>query len=262
MKDILRSILFSLSIVIASLVIGNSITLAAKIIANSIQAKEADASAKVISELGKTIKEKDFVRPRKVAPDVVMPEAVGVKKIEGVGIGTNPIKGNANAPVLMVEFSDFQCPFTKRFYQETFPQIEKEYIATGKVKFAYRDLALGFHPMAKPAAIVARCAGSQGKYWQMFDKLLTGDSLDKEVFKKYAQELSLNMKAFEDCQDSPQIKEVVENDVEDAGKFGAQGTPSFFINGSFIGGAYPFDTFKKLIEEELAGTLEETQHKH
>ncbi|MEW6008328.1 MAG: DsbA family protein [Candidatus Omnitrophota bacterium] len=256
MKETLRTLSVVLSIIGASAIIGNSINQSAAIIASSIKTKEADTQTKIISELVKMLKEKDLAQPKEVQPTARMPEVAGSKKVEGVGVGTNPSKGNDNAHVLMVEFSDFQCPFTKRFFQQTFPQIEKEYIETGKVKFAYRDLALAFHPMAKPAAIVARCAGKQGKYWQMFDKLLTGNSLDKETFKKYAQELGLDIKAFEDCQENPEIKEAVEADIKDAEKFGAEGTPSFFINGRFVGGAYPFDIFKKIIDEELTKPIE------
>ena len=255
MKDPLRSLLFSFSIVIASVVIGASIIRAAKIIGNSIKAKEADGSAKIISELVKTLKEKDLGWAREAAGIRRMPEAIGSKKVEGVTAGTNPIEGNAKAPVLMVEFSDFQCPFSKRFYQQTFPQIDKEYIATGKVKFVYRDFPLGFHPFANPAAVAVRCAGKQGKYWQMFDKLLLGNSLDKETLKKYALELGLNVKTYEECQDAPEIKGAVESDLRDAEKFGVQGTPTFFINGRVISGAYPFDVFKKIIEEELAKSV-------
>jgi len=252
MKDVFRTFIFSLSIIIAALVIGFSVIRAAKIIGDSIKAKQADSSARIVSELVKVLKEKEPSGSREAAEYRRMFESIGSKKVEGVTVGTNPLKGNAKAPVVMVEFSDFQCPFTKKFHQQIFPQIEKEYIATGKVKFAYRDLPLGIHPSAMPAAIAVRCAGKQGNYWQIFDKVLAGDSLDRETFKKYAQESGLPMKAYEECLDKPEIKEAVAEDLKDAEKFGALGTPSFFINGRFVSGAYPFDVFKKIIEEELS----------
>ena len=215
MKDIVRSLMVSFAIVLASAVIGTSILRAAKIIGNSIASQGRFVSVKDFAEMIKSLKSRDSDRPESAARRR-MPETIGIKKVEGVTIGTNPVKGQVNAPVTMVEFSDFQCPFSKRFFQETFPQIEKEYISTGKVKFAYRDLPLGFHPLAKPAAIAVRSAGVQGRYWQMFDKVLQGDSLDRGTLKKYAQELGLNLKNFEKSLDDPLLKEAVENDLKDA----------------------------------------------
>jgi len=251
MKLFSRDSLFSFSVIISALIIGVSIIQAARIITESAKSKEVDILLKSVSELDRMLKEKEAVLP-KGAVEKKKTEAVGSRKVEGVGIGSNPIKGNVNAPVLMVEFSDFQCPYSKKFYQQVFPLIEKEYISSGKVKFAYRDLPLGFHSMARPAAIAARCAGKQGKYWQMFDKIISSGSLDNEALKKYAQELGLNMKAYEDCLSKDEFKGALDIDIKDAAKFGVSGTPGFFINGRFVNGAYPFETFKKIIEEELA----------
>ena len=251
MKDAWRSLLLPSSIVVASVIIGIGMICSAKIIGESIKTKGNDPSVKIIYELARALNEKDPGRILGAPINRKMPEVMGSKRIDGVTVGTNPIQGIASAPVLIVEFSDFQCPFSKRFYQETFPQIEKEYISTGKVKFAYRDFALNFHQFAKPAAILARCAGKQGKYWQMFDKLLMGNSLDNEVFKKYTRELNLNLNLCVKCQDMPEINEAVNRDTTDAGTFGVEGTPSFFINGRFINGAQPYEVFKKIIEEEL-----------
>jgi len=251
MKVLSRDSLLSFSIIIGALIIGISIIQGARIIADVVKSREVDILLKSVSELDRMLKEKEAVLP-KGAVEKKKTEAVGSRKVEGVGIGSNPIKGNVNAPVLMVEFSDFQCPYSKKFYQQVFPLIEKEYISSGKVKFAYRDLPLGFHSMARPAAIAARCAGKQGKYWQMFDKIISSGSLDNEALKKYAQELGLNMKAYEDCLSKDEFKGALDIDIKDAAKFGVSGTPGFFINGRFVNGAYPFETFKKIIEEELA----------
>ena len=251
MKFFSRDLLISFSIIIAALIIGISLIQSARIIAEGAKAREIDILLKTISNLDKALKEKGAVTPKGAGENRKMPE-IGSRKVEGVTAGSNPIKGNVNAPVLMVEFSDFQCPYSKKFYQQAFPQIVKEYISTGKVKFAYRDLPLGFHAQAKSAAIAARCAGKQGKYWQMFDKIISASSLDQEALKKYAQELSLNMKVYEDCLAKDGFKEELEADIKDAAKYGVSGTPGLFINGRFISGAYPFETFKKIIEEELA----------
>ncbi|MDD4939586.1 MAG: DsbA family protein [Candidatus Omnitrophica bacterium] len=254
MKDSLRISLLISAMIFISAILGLSMVLSARIIGESIKASQDAASDKILSELAllkKTIN--DATAPAGTGQAVNAPPPAGSKRVEGVLAGANPIKGNAGAPVLMVEFSDFQCPFSKRFYNDIFPDIEREYISTGKVKFAYRDFPLGFHDLAKPAAIAARCAGKQDKYWQMADKLILNDSLQKDAIKTYASELGLDLKAFEECQADPLIKEAVDADIKDAGKFGIEGTPSFFINGRLVIGVYPFEEFKRIIEEELRG---------
>lgn len=251
MKFLSRDSLLSISIIIAALIIGGSIILGAGIIAKSSKGKDSDILIKTIFELGKQLQEKNTISPRAPMAEPKRPD-IGSRKVEGVGVGTNQLKGDVKAPVLMVEFSDLQCPFSKRFNEQVFPLIEKEYISKGKVKFAFRDYTLAFHAQAKPAAIAARCAGKQGKYWQMFDKIISGGVFDNDSFKKYAKELGLNMKAYEDCQNAKECTEAMEADIKDAEKFGISGTPGFFINGRFVNGAVPFEVFKKIIDEELA----------
>jgi len=255
MKNTWRGLELPCSIMVASVIIGIGMIWAAKIIGDCIIVRNNDSSAKITYELAKALNEKNTGRIAEVPIDQKIPEVMGSKKVDGVTVGTNPIKGMVSAPVLMVEFSDFQCPFTKGFYQQTFPQIEKEYISTGQVKFVYRDFPLNFHQLAKPAAILARCAGEQGKYWQMFDKLLRGNSLDNEIFRKYTQELNLNLNLCEKCQNMPEINEAVDSDIKDAVKLGVEGTPTFFINGRLVSGAQPYQVFKKIIEEELAKSV-------
>jgi len=250
MKEKVLSV--SLAIMIASAVIGICVLRAAHIVADSLKAHETGTSARIASEVARMINNKEPGGSRDAAEYRKMLDAIGSRRVEGVSTGTNPMKGAAGAPVVIVEFSDFQCPFSKRFYQQTFPQLDKEYIATGKVKFFFRDLPLDMHQFAKPAAIAARCAGQQGKYWEMFDKLLKGDTFDQATMKRYAQELGLNMKAFEKGLEDPAIQQAVENDLKDAQGFGAQGTPTFFINGRFINGAAPLEVFKRIVDEELA----------
>jgi protein-disulfide isomerase len=188
------------------------------------------------------------------ADDKRMPSTPGIKKVEGVTAGTNTIKGEVNAPVLMVEFSDFECPFSKRFYKETFPKIEKEYISTGKVKFAYRDYILPFHPLAQPSAIASRCAGKKNKFWEIFDKLSNSEKLDQDVISMSAKAVGLDKDEFSKCMNDPSLKKEVKNDMEEAVKFGVSGTPAFFINGRMVVGAVPFEAFKQIIDEELNKT--------
>ncbi len=179
--------------------------------------------------------------------------APGSTRVEGVTAGENQIKGNINAPVLVVQFSDFECPFSKRFYKETFPRLEKEYISTGKVKFAYRDFPLAMHPGAFPVAVASRCAGKQNKYWEFFEKINNIDAPDSSAaIRQASQAIKLNTKDFDSCMNDSSVQAKVKNDMDAGSKLGVSGTPAFFINGRFLPGAYPYEAFKQIIEEELA----------
>jgi protein-disulfide isomerase len=160
-----------------------------------------------------------------------------------------PIKGAKDALVTIVQFSDYQCPFCSRV-EPTMDKIMEEY--KGKVRVAWRDLPLPFHPNAMPAAIAARAAGDQGKFWEMHKKLFADQQhLDRETFEKHAQELGLNMGKFKAALDAQKGKEQIEADAAAGNKIGARGTPAFFINGKFLSGAQPFESFKAKIDEEL-----------
>ena len=163
--------------------------------------------------------------------------------------------GDANAPVTIVEFTDYQCPFCQRAFETTFPQIKEAYIDTGKVRYLTRDLPLAFHGNAKAAALAARCAGADGKYFEMHDTLfdnqddwIVGNPDDK--FKQYASELGVG--GFDTCYDSGQFEDVVDADLALASRVGATGTPTFFINGVQVVGAQPFSAFETVIEAELS----------
>lgn len=255
MKSIRQDLFLPISIIAASLILGASLIFAAKIIAVRLSGKEQSGSTrKMLDELVRTINEQNTARPAAAGKRA---DSAGNKRVAGVIAGTNRIMGDSRAPVLMVEFSDLQCPFTRSFYRQTFPLIEKEYISTGKIKFAFRDFPLEFHSSAMPAAIAVKCAGKQGKYWKMFDKLMLSPSLDEESLKKCAREAGLNMKSYEKFRNSNDIGREIENDIKDARRFGVRGTPAFFINGRFVSGARSFAVFKKIIDEELAGSAGE-----
>ncbi|RME53646.1 DsbA family protein [Candidatus Woesearchaeota archaeon] len=165
----------------------------------------------------------------------------------------DPVKGNPDAPVTIVEFSDYQCPFCGRHFQQTYPQLVKDYIDTGKVKLVYRDFPLSFHPEAQKAAEAAECAGEQGKYWEMHDKLFQNQqSLGVANYKKWARELGLDGSKFDTCLDSGKMANEVKKDMADGQAAGVRGTPSFFINGRPVRGAQPFSVFQGIIEDELA----------
>ena len=168
--------------------------------------------------------------------------------------------GDENAPVAVIEFSDFQCPFCRSFWRDTLPGIKSQYIDSGKVKFVYRDFPLDFHPGAMPAAQAAECARDQEKFWEMHDKIFSeqdkqgGGTVQfvAEDIKKWASEIGLNTGEFNSCLDSGKYAEEIGNDIKDGQAAGVSGTPGFFINGRLVVGAQPFSAFKAIIDEELA----------
>src|SRR3989344_1230452 len=169
-----------------------------------------------------------------------------------VSVDDDAFIGEENAPVTIVEFSDYQCPFCERFYLQTLDQLKKEYIDTGKVKLVYRDFPLDFHPNAQKAAEAAECAGEQNKYFQMHDKLFENQvALDTDDLKKYAKDIGLNTAQFNTCLDTGKMASEVESDYQEGVNYGVSGTPAFFINGKLIEGAQPFSVFKQAIDAEL-----------
>jgi len=169
-----------------------------------------------------------------------------VQKIE---VGKAPAKGPANAPITIVAFSDFECPFCGRVLP-TLKQVEDEY--KGKVRIAFKHQPLPFHANAKPAAAAAMAAHEQGKFWEMHDKLFANQrALDRTSLEKYAEELKLDMGKFKAALDSGKYNAQIEADSAEGMRVGANGTPTFFINGRTVVGAVPFDNFKRVIDEEL-----------
>jgi len=176
------------------------------------------------------------------------------KEVERVNVSAedDPTKGSKNAKVTIIEFADYQCPYCGYFFTKVLPEVEKNYIKTGKVKFVYRDFPLNFHQNAQKAAEAAECADKQGKFWQYHDKLYQDQKvLDTESLKKYAAELKLNTDSFNKCLDSGEMAGEVQKDFEDGTKYGVSGTPSFFINGIPLEGAQPYSAFEEIIKEEL-----------
>ncbi len=172
------------------------------------------------------------------------------KTIFPVQAGNSPSKGPKDAPLTVVVFSDFQCPFCGRV-EPTLTQMEKEY--AGKIRMVWKNYPLPFHQNAGPAAEAALAADAQGKFWPMHDKLFANmQALDRPNLEKYAQELGLNMSKFKADMDSGKFKSTVEAETKEGSTLGVTGTPAVFINGRKISGAYPFETFKKIADEELA----------
>lgn len=164
----------------------------------------------------------------------------------------DPFKGDANAPVTIVEWSDFQCPFCSRFYKDTLSQIEEKYVKTGKVKLVYRDFPLSFHPFAQKAAEAAECANEHGKFWEMHDKIFDNQAtLSIENLKTWAGVIGLDTGSFNDCLDSGKMAGEVQKDLNDGTSAGIRGTPGFIINGVSISGAQPYANFEAAIEAAL-----------
>lgn len=186
-----------------------------------------------------------------------------------VSIDDDPVLGDKNAKLTLIEFSDYECPFCKRHFDQSFAQLKKEYIDTGKVKLVYRDLPLSFHdPMATKEAIAANCAREQGgdnTYFQYHDEIFkrtksNGNGLAVDDLYTIATDLGLNSNALKTCVDSEKYKDEVSKDLADATKVGASGTPTFFIGkstsdgiitGTKIVGAQPFSAFQAEIDKQL-----------
>jgi protein-disulfide isomerase len=185
-----------------------------------------------------------------------------------VSVDDDPVLGDKNAKVTLIDFSDYECPFCKRYFTDTYPQLKKDYIDTGKIKMVFRDLPLNFHANAAREAEAAECARKQGGdtvYFQYHDQIFTkttsnGTGLALDQLPIIARDLKLNVNQFQQCLDSGEFKSEVEKDLADAAKVGATGTPTFFIgksttNGEIdaikLVGAQPYSAFKTIIDEKL-----------
>ena len=162
----------------------------------------------------------------------------------------DPVRGSPTAPVTIVEFSDYQCPFC-RIVAPTLRKLVEDY--GDRVKLVYKDLPIvTIHAQAAKAAEAAHCAGDQGRYWEYHDALFANQgTLDVPALKKYAAALQLDDAQFTECIDSGRHAAVVSNSLERARAMGLDSTPTIFINGRMIAGAYPYERFASLIDEEL-----------
>jgi len=164
--------------------------------------------------------------------------------------GGNPYWGPKNAKVTIIEFSDYQCPYCGRA-EKTIKQIKEKY--AGKIRLVFRDFPLSFHPNSQKAHEAAGCALEQGKFWPMHDKLFENQqALEVDKLYGYASELGLDAEKFKACLDSGSRSAEITGDQKAGAAAGVSGTPAFFINGRFVSGAQPFDTFAEIIDEELA----------
>ena len=182
-----------------------------------------------------------------------------------ISVDNDPIIGDPEAPITIIEFSDFQCPFCARFHIQTLPSIMEEYIDQGKVNLVFRDFPIqSIHPNALPAAVAAECANEQGKFKEMHDVLFEKQNewnrqetnVVVSQFIQYAIELEIEKEIFESCISSGKHIDEIRKDLEDGRDYGITGTPGFFVGNEEIGfielkGAQPFDSFKKVIDVQL-----------
>jgi protein-disulfide isomerase len=177
----------------------------------------------------------------------------------------SPVMGNADAPVTMIEFTDFQCPFCRRYSNGTFSQIIKDYVKTGKVRYVVRQFPLKpIHPKAVKASEASLCAGDQGKYWEMHDRIFKQTrSFEQEEWVRLAEGLGLEMSSFRDCLENGMKTSEVERDIKEGTALGMSGTPGFFLGRTdpenpdkfkaveMIRGAQPYPQFKRTIDKLL-----------
>lgn len=169
---------------------------------------------------------------------------------------TRHFRGDPNAPVTIIEFGDFQCPFCGRFFAQTEPQIDKQYIQSGKVRFAYFNFAF-LGQESTWAAEAAECAADQNKYWEYHNKLYSSQSgenqgaFNKDNLKKFSEDLGLDTSAFNECLDSGKYTQLIQDESSTASSIGVRSTPTFLINGQAVVGAQPFEIFQQTIDSFL-----------
>ena len=182
-----------------------------------------------------------------------------------ISADNDPVIGNPDAPITIIEFSDFQCPFCARFHIQTLPTIMEEYIEKGSVKLVFRDFPIqSIHPNAVPASVAAECANEQGKFKQMhdilFEKQNEWSNLETvyaiELFNQYSEQINLEQEQFSLCLSTAKYVKEIQNDLDDGRTYGVTGTPGFFIGNQQIGfvelkGAQPFESFKNVIDKQL-----------
>lgn len=186
------------------------------------------------------------------APAPTRPAAAPGEPVD-VSADDDSVLGDEDAPVTIIEFSDYQCPFCAKFYTDSLQQIKKDYVETGKVKVIYRDFPLSFHPEATPSAIAAECAGEQGEYYAFHDGLFENQGrLGADLYAELAKDIGLDMSKFNTCLKDPKMAAEVQKDFKDGQASGVTGTPAFFVNGVKVSGAQPYSVFKQIIDAELA----------
>jgi protein-disulfide isomerase len=186
---------------------------------------------------------------------IIVPSAIGaVKLLTEPNIEGRPMKGDPDAPILMVEYSDFECPFCGRWIDETYPSIDENYIQTGQVKLVFKHFPLSFHQNALPAALASECAHEQGMFWEMHDIIFANqESLSTANLKQWAADIGLDTEQFNGCFDSQKYADQIQQDMAEGIEEGISGAPGFIINGVVISGALPYESFTEVFDGMLQG---------
>lgn len=224
------------------------------VLAAPMTREQGDAILKELRQIRQAL-EKQSPPAQAVQPRPAQPQQ---DKNGKVSIEGSYALGETNAPLTMVIFTDYQCPFCKRFEMQTFTEIKKNWIDTGKLRYVVHDQPLDFHPYAMKAAEATRCAGEQGKFWELREKLVTNaEQLQREKLPDYAQEAGLDVGKFNACLDSGRYIEKIKAEVAEASAQGVTGTPSFIIGksngktveGALLVGAMPYLVFDQRLQE-------------
>ena len=226
--------------------------------AEGISTEQADAILEELKGIRKLLESQQALLKRSAAQT---PAAERVVKLPAV---ETYVLGSQDAPVTLVEFTDYQCPFCNKFHGNTYPQLKKDFIDTGKVRFISRDLPLSIHKQAFPAARAARCAGEQNKFWDMRNVLSSNPkNLGEAELGQYAGNLGLDAEQFQACLESGKHDAAIRRDEVDARSIGISGTPAFIVGrsprgalfeGVHISGAQPYAVFAAKINKLLAGS--------
>jgi protein-disulfide isomerase len=188
---------------------------------------------------------------------LLAPLLLGAAALQGDDLREARTKGRADAPVTVYEMSDFQCPWCARFARETLPALEREYIATGRIRLVYVNFPLPMHRNAVPAAELAMCAARQGRFWPVHDLLYRHQSrwegLDQpgETFLELADSAGANREEMVRCLRSSEVRNLVRSDAEGAYRSGARSTPTFYIEGGLLVGAQPIQVFRQVLDSIL-----------
>lgn len=236
--------------VVAAIVVGVALVISAWIVGTAMD-RQSEQLGAVVGAVGKLAEATSAGAGGRPMPQRAEgPPMPDPSKRYTVDTGSAPIRGSKDAPITIVAFSDFQCPFCSRV-NPTLAQINQTY--GDKVKVVFKHLPLRIHPDAPAAHAAAESAHRQGKFWEMHDKIFANQrEIKPDKLRTYATEVGLDLAKYDKDVVSPDVKKRVDSDSQEADKLGVSGTPAFFINGRYLSGAQPFESFKKMIDEELA----------
>lgn len=252
-SDSFSAYVLPVSILLAAVIVGWSMMSSATTIATGLEG----------TSLGAVVPNNDIPSVPAANPDLAAPTVS--KTMAELLEGAASVTGSDDAPVVLVEFSDYQCPFCRRWYNDAKAKLFSNYVDTGKLQVAFKDFPLSFHPMAEPSSRAARCAGAQGKYWEMHDKMFDEQNVlnatgtvqyTNDDLKAWAAELGVNTTEFNSCLDNNTYSAEVQANFAEGSANGVSGTPSFFIGkrgdkGQLIVGAQPYASFEAAIEAAL-----------